>query len=694
MKYIEYNNMITQRGEDGFFKLHYDQIAIDEFWHAEIQPKLWKFENYIIRMKQLHDQGYYIDFLEMYTESNILEIEELIYSKKFKFASFMAINKFFTDYALKSFDGTRIVERYEDRIIATALYLGQGNIDKAKSLALSMIEQRYQPATPTFLNSGRAARGELISCFLLEMDDSLNSINYNLSTAMQLSKIGGGVALNLSKLRGRGAAIKGFEGAASGVIPVMKLLEDAFNYANQLGQRKGAGAVYLNIFHWDLIEFLDTKKINADEKSRIQTLSLGLIVPDKFIELAKDNKTMQLFEPKTVFDAYGKHLDDIDIDVMYEELIVNPKVKKKEISPRKLLQRIAQTQFESGYPYMMYKSTANKHNPLKGIGQIKMSNLCTEIFQVQTTSQINDYGKEDNIGYDINCNLGSLNIVNVMENKNIQETVHTAMEALTAVSDLSKVENAPGIQKANNEFHSVGLGAMNLHGFYAKNLIQFESPEAIDFASTFFAAVNYYSLEKSMLIAKETGKKFTGFDKSEYANGNYFDKYLTTEYTPESAKVKELFNGIQVPTIEDWQSLKANVQKYGVYNSYRMAIAPTQSISYVQNATASIQPVVDLIEKRTYGNSTTYYQMPYLSKESQWFYKAAYNINQMKMIDLYAKIQEHVDQGLSTILFVTNETNTSELVKYYMYAHAKGLKSLYYTRTKNLTVEECITCSV
>src|SRR5690606_20888159 len=212
-----------------------------------------------------------------------------------------------------------------------ALHLGEGDYERATRIAQAMIEQRLQPATPTFLNAGKSRRGEMVSCFLLEMDDALNSINYVIGTCMQLSKIGGGVAVNLSKLRGRGAPIKGVEGAAKGVMPVMKLMEDAFSYADQMGQRKGSGAAYYNIFGWDVIEFLDVKKINADEQSRIKTLSIGLIVPDKFYELARDNKALYVFEPYSVYKAYGTHMDDMSMTDMYDVLLQNPNVVKRRV---------------------------------------------------------------------------------------------------------------------------------------------------------------------------------------------------------------------------------------------------------------------------------------------------------------------------------------------------------------------------
>ena len=678
---------------EGFYQLEKDKLAVSEFQN-EVNERLMKFQDGISRIEWLIENDYYVDFFEMYSKDDVARIIDKVYTYNFKFQSYMAISKFYQGYALKTNDKKQYLETYEDRIVACALFLAQGDAMFAEELAEAMIKQEYQPATPTFQNAGKARGGEMISCFLLEMDDSLNSINYNLSTCGQLSKIGGGVAVNLSKLRSRGEAIKGVDGAASGVVPVMKLMEDTFSYVNQLGQRAGAGVAYLNIFHWDIEEHLMTKKIAGDEKSRLQTLSIGVIVPDKFIELARDGKDMYVFAPHTVFCEYGVHLDDMDIDAVYEELVANPNVRKRKIDPRGLLTNIARTQFESGYPYLMYKSNANHAHALKNIGQVKQSNLCQEIMQLQETSTINDYGVEDVIRRDINCNLGSLNIVNVMENKNIAQAVEVAMRALTQVSDLSNIANAPSVAKANRELHAVGLGAMNLHGYLAKNKISYESKEARDFVRTFFMIVNFHSIMASALMAMERDAVFKDFEKSDYASGEYFKKYLETDYSPKTKKVQKLFEGIDIPTPSDWEELMLCVKRNGMYHAYRMAIAPTQSIGYVQNATPSISPIVDIVERRTYGDSTTYYPMPYLSKQNFFFYKSAYEMDMMKMIDLVAEAQEHIDQGVSTILYVDSNTSTRELVRYYLYAHHKGLKSLYYTRTKNLSIEECSSCSV
>lgn len=694
MKHIELNNEIMSRREDGFFDLEKDLQAVQAF-KEEVEQQLMAFSGVEERIRYLIDHNYYYDVLAEYTMEQVKEISERVEGIPFDFKSYMAISKFYRDYALKTNDKTRYLETYRDRIVIVALFLGRGDFEKAKEYAVAMIEQRYQPATPTFLNAGKARRGEMVSCYLLELDDSLNSINYNISTSMQLSKLGGGIALNLSKLRARNEEIKGIANASSGIMPVAKILEDTFSYVNQLGQRKGAGAVYINIFHWDANELLDSKKINADEKSRLQSLSIGLICPNQFFDLAERNEDLYAFAPYSVYKAYGQHLDDLDIDTMYEELLANPAVRKtKVMSARDMLTKIAIIQLESGYPYIIYRSNANRQHALKAIGNIKMSNLCTEIFQLQETSTIHDYDQPDEIRRDISCNLGSLNIVNVMEHRKLRESVHTGMDMLTAVSDMMNIDNAPGVRKANSELHSVGLGVMNLHGYLAKNGIPYESEEARDFAETFFMMVNFYSLERSMMIAKERGVSFMGFEASDYANGTYFDRYLETDYSPKTAKAKKLFEGLEIPGPAAWAALKEQVIKHGLYHAYRLACAPTASISYIQNATSSVMPIVDQIETRTYGNSTTYYPAPYLSRENVLLYKSAYNMDMFKLIDMIAAIQPHVDQGISTVLFVNSDVSTRELARYYIYANKKGLKSLYYTRTRKVGIEECVACAI
>ena len=692
MNHIELNNAIT-RQKDGFYDLEKDQEAL-KVYLEEVQGNTKEFPTELDRLSWLVENDFYFDCFALYDEHFLKDISAKAYTYDFKFASYMAATKFYQSYALKTNDKKTYLENYEQHMVIVALYLAQGDNYFALELLDTLMTQVYQPATPTMLNAGRSRRGELVSCYLLSVDDSLNSINYNEGVARTLSKYGGGVALNLSRLRARGESIKEVENCAKGVIPVAKSLEMSFQYADQLGQRPGAGAVYLNVFHADLPEFLDTKKVNADEGLRLATISTGLIVPDKFMELAKKNQPFYMFYPHNVYKHYGIHLDDMNMSEMYDVLVADPNIKKREGSARDILNQVAKMQLQSGYPYLMFKDNANKVHALKEIGDIHQSNLCVEIMQLQEVSEIGNYGEEWDIKRDISCNLGSLNIANVMEHKNMYEAVFAAMKALTSVSNMSHVDNAPGVIKANDELHSVGLGVMNLHGYLAKNLIPYDSDEAKEFADVFFAAMNYYSILASMHIARKTKTTFKDFDKSEYANGNYFAKYLENDYLPKSPIVAQLFEGIDLPTKENWATLARRVKKHGLYHAYRLAIAPTQSISYVQNATSSVMPIVDLIERRAYGDMETYYPMPFLDETTAAVYQSAYTIDQMKLIDLISVIQGHVDQGISTILYVNSTTSTRELARLYAYAHHKGLKSLYYTRNKLLSVEECTSCSI
>ena len=699
MKHIELNNQVIMRDNEGKLQLHKDKEALNEYLESVVYPKLKKFNNLKDRLDYLIDNNYYSkEVIYKYDFEFIKDTFENIKSHNFEFKSYMSANKFYQNYALKSNNGKEILETYEDKILIVALALGNGDEKLAINIADKLIKQEFQPATPTFLNVGRARAGEMVSCFLLSVEDSTEGISYAISSASHLSKIGGGVALNLSKLRASGEPIKDIEGASGGVIGVAKMLEQAFSYFNQMGSRQGAGVAYLNVFHPDFDLLLNSKKINADEKIRLVTLSIGALIPDKFMELAEKNEVAYAFYPHSVYKKYGIHLDDMSMDKWYDKLANDKDIRKKEINPRKMLVRIAQTQQESGYPYVIYIDSSNKQHTLKDVGRINMSNLCCEIFQYQTPSDIKGYYGENKWGQDISCNLASLNIVNVMENKDIEMTVDVSVRALSFVSDNTNIAQVPTIKNGNENSHAIGLGAMNLHGYLTKNNILYTSEEAKDFSNVFFAMIRYYAIKASMNIAIEKNKTFKGFEKSEYIKGKNSDvlgKYYKNDYLPKTEKVKELFKGIYIPTKEDWANLLDNVKENGIYNAYLMAIAPTQSISYVQNATSSIMPITEPIEVRTYGDSTTIYPMPFLTNENLLYYQSAYRMDMKKVIDLVATVQEHVDQGISTTLFVTDDKTTRDIAKYYIYAYKKGLKSLYYTRTK-LTREdnECLSCSV
>ncbi|EQK80367.1 ribonucleoside-diphosphate reductase, alpha subunit [Clostridioides difficile CD127] len=699
MNWIELNNQVIIKNEQGKYQLEKDKEALSSYIEEFIQPKLRKFNNLEERLKYLIDEGYYSkEVINQYSIDVIKNIYDMIDKHKFEFQSYMSANKFYQNYALKSNDGKEILETYNDKVLIVALTLGNGDKDLALNLADKIVKQEFQPATPTFLNAGRKRAGEMVSCFLLSVEDSTEGISYAISSSNHLSKIGGGVALNLSKLRASGESIKDIEGAAGGVVGVAKMLEQSFSYFNQMGARQGSGAVYLTVFHPDFELLMDTKKINADEKIRLATLSLGAIIPDKFMELAEKNEVAYAFYPHTVYKKYGVSLDEIEMDEWYDKLVNDSDIRKKEINPRQMLTKIAQMQQESGYPYVVYIDTANREHTLKDVGIIKMSNLCCEIFQYQTPSEIEGYGGKNEWGQDISCNLGSLNIANVMDNKTIESTVETAIRALSFVADSTDINPVPTVSNSNSKSHSIGLGAMNLHGYLVRENILYTSDDAIDFSNVFFAMVRYYSIKASMKIAIERNQTFEGFDKSEYVKGRnskVLSKYYEQSYLPKSEKVRALFEGIYIPTKEDWTKLLDEVKEKGIYNAYLMAVAPTQSISYVQNATSSIMPITEPVEVRTYGDSTTIYPMPFLTNDNMLYYQSAYRMDMRKVIDLVATVQNHVDQGISTTLFVTDEKTTRDIARHYIYAYKKGLKSLYYTRTKmTRDTHECLVCSV
>ncbi|MCY8581369.1 class 1b ribonucleoside-diphosphate reductase subunit alpha [Bacillus haynesii] len=693
-KWIQLNNEIMIQ-KDGKFQFDKDKEAVHSYFVDYINQNTVFFHDLKEKIDYLIKNDYYEEeFLSRYTFEEIKEVFKEAYAKKFRFPSFMSAFKFYNDYALKTNDKKKILERYEDRISIVALFFANGDKEKAKEFVRMMINQEYQPSTPTFLNAGRKRRGELVSCFLLEVNDSLNDISRAIDISMQLSKLGGGVSLNLSKLRAKGEAIKDVENATKGVVGVMKLLDNAFRYADQMGQRQGSGAAYLNIFHRDINDFLDTKKISADEDVRVKTLSIGVVIPDKFIELAREDKAAYVFYPHTVYKAYGEHLDEMDMNEMYDRLVEDPRVKKEKVHPRKMLEKLAMLRSESGYPYIMFQDNVNNAHANNHISKVKFSNLCSEVLQASQVSSYTDYGQEDVIGLDISCNLGSLNILNVMKNKSLEQTVKLATDSLTHVSETTNITNAPAVKKANKAMKSIGLGAMNLHGFLAQNNIAYESEEARDFANTFFMMMNFYSIERSAEIAKEKGETYHNYEGSAYATGEYFEKYVTQDFSPKFEKVAKLFEGMHIPTKEDWEQLKQFVKEHGLYHSYRLCIAPTGSISYVQSSTASVMPIMERIEERTYGNSKTYYPMPGLAPSNWFYYKEAYDMDMFRVVDMISTIQQHVDQGISFTLFLKDTMTTRDLNRIDLYAHHKGIKTLYYARTKDTGQEGCLSCVV
>ena len=697
--YHELNAMLNLYDANGKIQFDKDKEAAREYFLEHVNMSTVFFHSLRERIDYLIEHEYYEPgFLETYSFEFVEELTKLAYSYKFRFESFLGAYKFYTSYALKTFDGARYLERFEDRVVMVALTLAEGNQDTAKMLVDEMITGRFQPATPTFLNCGKAQRGEFVSCFLLRTEDNMESIARAINSSLQLSKRGGGVALSLTNIRESGAPIKKIEGQSSGVIPVMKMLEDAFSYANQLGARQGAGAVYLNVHHPDIMKFLDTKRENADEKVRIKTLSLGVVVPDVTLELAKNNEDMYLFSPYDVEKVYGVPFSDISVTEKYQEMVDDARIRKTKIKARQLFETIAELQFESGYPYIVYEDTVNRANPIEG--RINMSNLCSEILQVNTPTTYNADLSYKDVGKDISCNLGSMNIAMAMDSPDFGRTIEAAIRALTAVSDLSDIDSVTSIQYGNAQSHAIGLGQMNLHGYLARERVHYGSEEGIDFTNIYFYTVLFHALKASNKIAIERGQTFGGFEKSKYATGEFFDKYVSQEWKPATEKVAALFanSGISIPDQTDWTQLKNSVMAHGIYNQNLQAVPPTGSISYINNSTSSIHPVASKIEIRKEGKlGRVYYPAPFLTNDNLEYYDDAYEIGPEKIIDTYAAATQHVDQGLSLTLFFKDTATTRDVNKAQIQAWRAGIKTIYYVRIRQMALEgtavdECVSC--
>ena len=697
-KYLEFNAKVNLLTTDGKLQLEEDKKALQHFFQDRVNPNTVFFHTLGEKTDYMVDNGYWDkETVGLYDFLEFKKVFEKAYAYKFRFKSFVGALKFYTSFACKTSDGERFLERYEDRVAMVALYLARGDVGEALNYVDLIITGKFQPATPTFLNAGRANSGELVSCFLLRIEDNMESIGRSITNSLQLSKRGGGVALLLTNLREEGARIKNTDGIASGVVPVMKQLEDAFSYANQLGARQGAGAVYLNACHPDIMTFLDTKRENADEKIRIKTLSLGVVVPDVVFEKAAKNEDLYLFSPYDVEREYGVAMSDLSVTEHYNEFVENSRITKSKVNARKLLQTIAEVQFESGYPYIMFEDTVNAQH--LNAGRVNMSNLCSEILQGNEPSTFDEANEYNHVGTDISCNLGSLNIANVMSDvENLGFYVSWATQALTVVAEETNLRIVPSIRKGNDVHRSIGLGQMNLAGFLAENHIYYGSEEALDFVNVYFALVKYFALNRSHTNAFKHGS-YKGFENSKFATGEALQEYIDNPPLPQTDKVKELFKDFDFAKV-NWKGLSDGIQRTGLYNKYLTAVPPTGNISYINHATASIHPVTSPVEIRKEGKmGRVYYPQPGLTEDNLKYYQDAYEVGYEKIIDTYAVATKHTDQGLSLTLFFPDTATTRDINKAQIYAWRKGIKTLYYARIRQdallgTEVEGCVSCTL
>lgn len=692
--YHELNAELNLFDENGQIQFHKDKEAAHNFFVNEddgINSRTVFFHDLEEKVKYLVDNGHWDeDVVLRYGFPFLKSLFQYAHSFKHRFQTFLGAEKFYASYAMRTNNGEKFLERFEDRVVLTAIaHSTDGR--HATRLVKHIIEGRFQPATPTFLNAGRAAAGGPTSCYLLRVDDNMESIARAQTDALQLSKRGGGVALSLSNVRESGAPIKEIEGLSSGVVPIMKILEDSFSYADQLGQRQGAGAVYLNIHHPDIVKFLDTKRENADEKIRIKTLSLGIVVPDITFELLKAGEDMYLFSPYDIKKHYGLDFTDFSMTDYYHAFANDDRITKQKISARKLFQTIAEIQFESGYPYLVFEDTVNYYNPAPNVGRISMSNLCSEILQPQTSSEFNNAGEFVDPGRDIACNLGSLNVAKMQEAdaETFAETVYDATEFLSNVAAYGDFSSSPTIERGNAAARAIGLGQMNLHGYLIEQGVPYDSEEAVKIWRDYIRKVTYHSILASTDLAEERGA-FESFNGSDWKNG---------------AVIKRIIDDLQEHPSDDefsdqknWEILQKRIDTYGMYNQHLQAVPPTGSISYINNSTSSIHPIAAKVEIRKEGKlGRVYYPAYGLTNENFSEVKTAYEMSPNAVIDMYAASTPYVDQGQSLTLFFKDTATTRDLNRAQNYAHKSGVKTLYYIRIaqqalSGTEVSGCVSC--
>lgn len=693
--YHELNAQLNLFDENGLIQFDKDKEAAHNFFVNEddgINSQTVFFHDLEEKTKYLIDNGHWDEEVVLrYGFDKLKELFKYAHSFKHRFKTFFGAEKFFKSYAMRTNNGERFLERFEDRAVLTAI-AHSTNFDHARRMVKHIIEGRFQPATPTFLNAGRAAAGGPTSCYLLRTDDNMESIGRGQTDALQLSKRGGGVAFSLTNVRETGAPIKNIEGQSSGIVPVMKILEDSFTYADQLGQRSGAGAVYLNVHHPDILKFLDTKRENADEKIRIKTLSLGIMVPDVTFELLKTGEDMYLFSPYDIKKYYGKDFTDISITEWYDTLVADERITKTKVSARKLFQTIAEIQFESGYPYLVFEDTANEHNPVKNIGRIQQSNLCSEILQPQTPSTFNAAGEFEEVGRDIACNLGSLNValMNKATPGLFAETVEDAVEFLSNVAAEGDFSSSPTVEYGNSQARAIGLGQMNLHGHFIEQGIRYNSEEAVQEWRRYIRAVTYHAISKSVELARERSP-FNGFEGSGWQNGEVVNRIIDDIYANEHVDDAGL-------EAEDWVALQKDIENFGMYNQHLQAIPPTGSISYINHSTSSIHPIAAKIEIRKEGKlGRVYYPAYGLTNDNFQDVETAYEMGPNAVIDMYAASTPYIDQGQSLTLFFNDTATTRDLNRAHNYAHKSGVKTLYYVRIaqqalSGTEMSECVSC--
>lgn len=647
------------------------------------------------------------ELLECYTKEQIDELAECIDYRNDLLFDYIGLLTLAERYLAHDFDG-KVMELPQERYMVIAMFLmhqepAERRMDLVKEAYWAMSNMYMTAATPTMSNAGKKVAGQLSSCFIDTVDDSLEGIFDSNTDVARLSKMGGGIGVYLGKVRARGSDIRGHQNTSSGVIPWIRQLNNTAVSVDQLGTRKGAIAVYLDVFHKDILAFLDLKLNNGDERMRAHDVFHGICLPDLFMERVSTRGEWSLFcphETKKVMgwkdengralgleDFYDESFGEGAFRDKYEEAVNHPLLSRITVQAIDIMKRVLKSQLETGTPYMFYRDTVNRSNPNRAHGMVYSSNLCTEIMQNQSATVIE---KEELVTKDgqtriviskvpgdfVVCNLNSIHLARAIPHNVLERLVPIQVRMLDNVIDINNIEVLQA-QYTNSQYRAVGLGTFGLHHLLALEGIHWESDEAVTYNDNLYEKINYLLVKSSMELSKEKGH-YPKFKGSDWESGHYFDQ---REYTS-GERVGEFV------TTEQWKELQAEVQQNGVRNAWLFAIAPNGSTSIIAGSTASIDPLYELL---SYEEKTTYKianPAPDLSEKTSPYYQTAFQVDQHASINMAAARQRHVDQGQSFNFYVRPDIKATEFLELHLHAWRAGMKSTYYVRSRALTIEE------
>lgn len=643
--------------------------------------------NFFNHVSSLVQKGLYGDYLlEAYTKDAIDELGSYINPERDLLFRYSGLSLLTKRYLVRDFEG-KLRELPQHRFMTIAMHLAskeKDNVYWAKQFYDVLSKLEITVATPTLAHAGRPFH-QLSSCFIDTAEDSLWNIYHTDQSFAQVSKYGGGMGIYVGKLRARGSSIRGFKGVSAGIIPWIRNYNNTAVAVDQLGMRKGAVAIYCDIWHYDILEFLQLKTNNGDDRLKAHDIFPGVCIPDIFMEKVIQRENWYLFDPYEVEQEMGFRLEDCYDDdeekiftKRYLACVENEQLRKKEIPAIDIMKMIMKSAFETGTPFIFYRDTVNRLNPNKHEGMIYCSNLCTEIMQnMRATEFISETLKDDVImtktkpGDFVVCNLSSINLGKIETEEDLKRILEVEIRMLDNVIDLNDYP-VPQAKVTNQKYRAIGVGTSGYHHHLAKKKIAWESEEHLTYADQLYEKIAYYSIQASNKLAREKGA-YPLFNGSDWENGNYFTKRKYDD--------------------EKWTTLQEQVKKSGLRNAYVMAVAPTSSTSLIAGTTASIDPLFAKFFVEEKKDGLIPQAAPDLTPETTWYYKEAHSIDQFWSIKAAGRRQKHLDQAQSFNLYITPTISARDFLQYYIEAWKNGLKTIYYVRNRTVEIDECISCS-